>query len=324
MTYGFVGGTNTSGLFKIDPTTGVIRLIDSQVNFDVDKYELLNVTAKDDGKCCVESGALVNSKDLHTSTALVVVAISSNNKKPIFEDCATYAPKIEENAPIGSPVLKVKAVDKDYGINGQVKYSLLQSWTGTGKEFTIDEETGEIFTNKSFDREGPNREFARDGREVLVTVKATDFSEQGLEGVCNVYVEILDVNDNWPRFDRQKYVENVKRDAKIGTNILRVSASDKDADKNGDIRYKFSRTIFNTDLLDYFEIEPDSGWISLKKPIDTSIHGLDVIAEDQGDIVNINYVEVDFNIVNSSNEYPVWDSLVYGPFYVMENAMPGH
>ena len=303
----------------------MIRLIDSQVNFDVDKYEL-NVTATDDGKCCVESGAPVDSKDLHTSTSLVVVSISSNNNKPIFEDCATYAPKIEENAPIGSPVLKVKAVDKDHGINGEVKYSILPSWTGTGKEFTIDEETGEIFTNKSFDREGPNREFSRDGREVLVTVKATDFSEQGLGGVCNVFVEILDVNDNRPLFDRQKYVENVKRGAKIGTNILRVSASDKDADKNGDIRYKFCRSInyFNSDLLDCFDIDPESGWISLKKPVDTSIHGLDVIAEDQGDIVNINHVEVDFNVVDSSSEYPEWDSLVYGPFYVKENAMPGH
>ena len=322
MTYGFLGGTNTSGLFRIDPTTGVIRLIDSQVNFDLDEYKL-NVTATDDGKCCVESGAPVDPKDVHMSTALVVVSISSNNHKPIFEDCASYAPKLEENTLMGIPVLKVQAVDKDHGINGQVKYSILQTWTekflpAHWHQFTIDEETGQIYTKSMFDRES-------DGREVFVTVKATDSSEERLEGICTVNVEILDMNDNWPIFERRRYVEIVRENAEIGTNILKVSASDNDAsDKNGAIRYRFSRSSFNADLLEYFDMDPESGWISLKKPLDTSIHGLVVIAEDPGDNVRSRTVDVDFDLVDSKYEYPVWDSLVYGPFYVKENAMPGH
>lgn len=67
----------------------------------------------------------------------------------------------------------------------------------------------------------------------------------------------------------QKYVENVKQDASIGTNILRVSASDEDADNNGAIVYSLSAP-YNPSDLEYFEIQPESGWIVLKKPLDVS------------------------------------------------------
>jgi hypothetical protein len=67
----------------------------------------------------------------------------------------------------------------------------------------------------------------------------------------------------------QKYVENVKQDTSIGTNILRVSASDEDADNNGAIIYTLTAPQNQADL-DYFEIQPESGWIILKKPLDVS------------------------------------------------------
>ena len=65
-------------------------------------------------------------------------------------------------------------------------------------------------------------------------------------------------------------MENVKQDASIGTNILRVSASDEDADNNGAITYSLSSPN-NDQGLEYFEIQPESGWIVLKKPLDVSI-----------------------------------------------------
>lgn len=65
-------------------------------------------------------------------------------------------------------------------------------------------------------------------------------------------------------------MENVKQDASIGTNILRVSASDEDADNNGAIVYSLTAP-FNPNDLEYFEIQPESGWIVLKKPLDVSV-----------------------------------------------------
>ena len=124
-----------------------------------------------------------------------------------------------------------------------------------------------------------------------------------------------------------KVLRIISQKSEIGTNILKVSASDKDADdKNGAIRYKFSRPMLRTrpELLDYFDMDPESGLISLKKPLDRSFQVFNVIAEDQGNPVKSRTVDVDFNLIDSNYKYPVWDSLVYGPFYVKENAMPGH
>ena len=227
----------------------------------------------------------VDPSTLHTSTAVVVVFITDvNDNKPVFEDCASYSPKIEEGAPNGSPVIKVHAVDKDKGVNGQVRYNIVQQPNQKGTKFNVDEETGEVFTNKVFDREG------EDGKQVSVTVKAVDSGEPSLEGVCSFTVEIQDTNDNPPLFDRQvllscqknffvflispfffqRYVENVKQDTNINTNILRVSASDEDADNNGAIRYSLTAPGDPSDL-DYFDIQPESGWIYLTKPLDVSI-----------------------------------------------------
>lgn len=61
----------------------------------------------------------------------------------------------------------------------QVKYSIVQQPNQKGTKFTVDEETGEVSTNKVFDREGD------DGKFVSVTVKATDQGEPSLEGVCS-------------------------------------------------------------------------------------------------------------------------------------------
>nr|XP_018903845.1 PREDICTED: neural-cadherin isoform X4 [Bemisia tabaci] len=309
--FGFVGGGTSSGQFVIEEITGVIRLHGKNITLDRDKYEL-NVTAVDDGACC-EGG----KSTTHTSTAVVVVFITDvNDNKPVFKDCGTYNPKVEEGAANGSPVIKVQATDDDKGVNGQVKYSIVQQPNQKGTKFQVNEESGEVTTNKVFDREGD------DGKFVSVTVKATDQGDPSLEGVCSFTVEITDVNDNPPLFDRQKYVENVKQDASIGTNILRVSASDEDADNNGVIVYSLSAP-YDSQELDYFEIQPESGWIVLKKPLDRETYKLEATAQDKGNPPLVRSVEVQIDVVDRANNPPVWDHVVYGPIYIKENMAVG-
>ncbi|UYV67728.1 hmr-1 [Cordylochernes scorpioides] len=421
--FGFVGGGTVSGMFQIEERTGVIRLINGQIQLDKDKYEL-NVTARDDGACC-KNGALT----AHTSTALVVVFITDvNDNKPLFEECVTYAPQVEEGAPSGTSVIKVtaclpallyiedmwatvgrrnvKATDQDKGHNGQVRYSIVQQPNQKGTKFIIDEVTGEIKTNKLvndpitpsqcklvivvntsfqcklnifvntsiqcklfndaitpsqcklnifvntsiqcklvkdaitpsqcklvivFDREGD------DGRFVSVTVKATDRGNPPLEGVCSFKVEITDINDNPPLFDRQEYRENVKQDTPKGTNILRVSASDEDADNNGAIVYNLTAPYDVSDR-DYFDINPDSGWVSLKKALDITDSGdrprltvcvqrdqyhLRAIALDKGTPQHRATVEVIIDVVDRANNPPIWDQPVYGPIFIKENLEVG-
>ncbi|KAK4289887.1 hypothetical protein Pmani_037174, partial [Petrolisthes manimaculis] len=309
--FGFVGGARKSGQFVIEKMTGVIRLHGGAISLDRDKYEL-NVTAVDDGKCC-PSG----QHSRHTSTAVVVVFITDvNDNKPVFKDCASYHAKVEESASNGSPVITVHATDEDKGVNGQVRYSIVQQPNQKGTKFTVDPETGEVTTNKVFDREG------EDGKFVSVTVKATDNGDPSLEGVCSFTVEITDINDNPPLFDRQKYIENVKQDTNVGTNILRVSASDEDADNNGAIVYNLTSASNPLDL-EYFEVQPESGWIILKKPLDRGDYEVVVTATDLGQPPLTSEVLVVLNIVDRANRPPIWDLQVYEPIKIKENTSVG-
>ena len=309
--FGFVGGGTKSGMFHIEERTGVIRLVGSNINLDKDKYEL-NVTARDDGACCTNGGSTI-----HTTTALVVVFITDvNDNKPVFEECASYAPTVEEGAPSQTPVITVKATDQDKGHNGQVRYSIVQQPNQKGTKFVVDEVTGEIRTNKVFDREG------EDGRFVSLTVKAVDRGSPQLEGVCSFKVEITDINDNPPLFDRQEYRENVKQDTQMGTNLLRVSASDEDADNNGAIIYNLTAPGDPNDL-DYFTINPDSGWVVLRRPLDRDQYHLRAIATDRGSPHHRATVEVLIDVVDRANNPPVWDQPVYGPISIRENLEVG-
>lgn len=180
------------------------------INLDKDKYEL-NVTATDDGSCCRDGTAT-----LHTSTALVVVFITDiNDNRPVFINCSSYRPQVAEGSPSGSPVItvrtkpvhissifsesstagasngvsirspfQVRAVDNDKGNNGDVVYSIVKQPNQKGTKFIVDEVTGEVRTNKVFDREGD------DGRVVSVTVKATDRGKPPLVGICSFKVRI--------------------------------------------------------------------------------------------------------------------------------------
>ncbi|XP_017462571.1 PREDICTED: neural-cadherin-like, partial [Rhagoletis zephyria] len=310
--FGFVGGGTTSGMFTIEERTGVIRLSSGSIELDKDKYEL-NVTARDDGTCC-RNGA----RTIHTSTALVVVFVTDvNDNKPEFVDCASYEPKVEEATQSGTHVITVKATDQDKGHNGQVRYSIVQQPNQKGTKFVVDEITGEIKTNKVFDREGD------DGRFVSLTVKATDRGTPPLEGVCSFKVEITDINDNAPLFDRQEYKEYVRQDTAIGTNILRVSASDEDADMNGIISYNLSVLDKASDL-EYFRINRESGWISLARPLDGDHYSLRAIATDNGVPQHRATVDISIDVVDRANNPPIWDKAEYGPIRIPENVPIGH
>ncbi|RWS21106.1 Neural-cadherin-like protein, partial [Leptotrombidium deliense] len=309
--FGFVEGDSQSGMFHIDERTGVIRLINGSIHLTKHKYEL-NVTAKDDGSCCKNG-----KQTIHTSTALVVVFITdSNENKPIFKDCQKYAATVEEGAPNGTYVITVKASDSDNGLNGVVRYSIVQQPNQEWVRFTVDEITGEIKTNKVFDREGD------DGRFVSLTVKAVDRGAPPLEGVCSLKVAITDINDNPPLFHRKEYKENVKQDTEIGTNILRVSAFDKDAENNGTITYNLTAAGDSSDL-EYFVINPVSGWIALKKQLTKGQFHLIAVAMDKGVHQLSSYAGVFINVIDSANNYPVWEQPVYGPISIKENIEVG-
>jgi hypothetical protein len=59
-------------------------------------------------------------------------------------------------------------------------------------------------------------------------------------GTLSVNVEVSDVNDNAPQFNRELFNMTVMETAPVGTIFGVLSAKDADIGENGQLRYRFS------------------------------------------------------------------------------------
>lgn len=84
-----------------------------------------------------------------------------------------------------------------------------------------------------------------------------------LSSQLSVEIQVKDVNDNRPNFDKNTYEADVREDLLGGSKIVQVFASDPDEGDNGRISYSFSnKTKHNHGF--FFSIDSASGWIKLK------------------------------------------------------------
>jgi len=91
----------------------------------------------------------------------------------------------------------VHATDKDTGLFGSIRYTGI---IGQGSDaFTIDTDTGLITVamGSSLDREM--------AAQLQLTVNARDENGEGNTGVAPLIVNLLDVNDNAPIFEKNVY-----------------------------------------------------------------------------------------------------------------------
>ena len=179
--------------------------------------------------------------------ALVVRVRDRNDNAPVFA-LREYAREVQENAePSAVGVLfETRATDADEGPNGQLTYYLANTAVGcenasstraqrqrkrqrnTGEAyerlFSVDEQTGTIRLREKLDHE------AHTSYSFLVC--ARDAGEPTpLAGGAAVRVEVVDVNDMAPSFERAHYVFNVTEGSAAtlaGTVIGRLRATDCD------------------------------------------------------------------------------------------------
>uniref|UniRef100_T1KWL6 Cadherin domain-containing protein n=2 Tax=Tetranychus urticae TaxID=32264 RepID=T1KWL6_TETUR len=129
------------------------------------------------------------------SIASIPICISDvNDRSPTF----LYPPvnhtiRLPENSTIGSPVIEVKAVDDDYGLNSVVNYKLRELPNGHWKTFKIDKQSGLITLVKTLDRERQ--------RIYELRVEAFDLGEPtSLSTDLDITILITNVDDFEPEF----------------------------------------------------------------------------------------------------------------------------
>uniref|UniRef100_A0A8C3A627 FAT atypical cadherin 1a n=1 Tax=Cyclopterus lumpus TaxID=8103 RepID=A0A8C3A627_CYCLU len=239
--------------FTINPDTGLISTA-GPINADfAPRFELDVITT-----------------DKKAATKVIVDVIDVNNNAPEFQQ-TSYKASVDENVPVGSSVATVTATDLDSGENGYVTYSITNM---TPQPFVIDYFSGVISTLEVLNYELMPRIYN-------LKVRASDWgSPYRREVEASVTITLNNLNDNKPLFENVDCEVTVPRDHGEEEQITTVSAID--ADELQLVRYHIKAG----NELDLFELNPNSGVLSLKKTLSegeaakVSVHSLQVIATD--------------------------------------------
>ncbi|XP_053211715.1 protocadherin Fat 4-like isoform X1 [Panonychus citri] len=284
ISYSIASG-NEQGIFIIDRMTGEIRVmpgLGSKIDYDKQKQFTLLVQATDSHKT-----------PLFGLTMVTIDVADVNDHPPTFTKMA-YSASLPENLPSGHCFIKIEAVSGD--AVDSIKYSLSEAKDSGA--FGINAVSGDICTKKVLDRETQDKyEF---------TVVASDGK---YESFVPVVVEMMDENDNPPRFETESYLVSIPYDAPPGRSVIQVSASDPDLANNGDVTY----WIKNTHGM--FEIDAKTGLVRLaaRLPGDrqNSTFEMEVFAQDHGVTPNIGKAMLIVRASNTQNHPPKFERFSY-------------
>lgn len=223
-----------SNKFKISAKTGVI-VTSQSLDFEKHSHYEFDVTAND--------GEAV--------TRVVVDIIDENDNAPRFT-LPSYQASLPENAPIGTSILAVSAIDVDKDNNGFVTYTI----ANTGPvPFSIDPLTGVISTSQEFDYELMKRWYHL---RIWASDSGSPFNRVS---ECSATITMTNINDNAPVFERVACNASIPRDFAVGESFTEMSALDLDELQ----QIKYGIESGNDDGL--FAIDPVSGSIKLSRAI---------------------------------------------------------
>ncbi|XP_074530040.1 protocadherin alpha-6-like isoform X25 [Halichoeres trimaculatus] len=267
------------------------------------KVHTLIVTAVDGGKP-PRSGTLNVS----------VVVLDSNDNRPVFSQ-DSYQLEIRENAPVGTTITKVNAVDPDEGTNGEIEYRLSKTLTRKVYDiFELDSLSGQIKLKGELDFE--------ESEIYKLDIQASDKGTPPLIGRCRVVIKIKDVNDNAPQIEVTSLSNTVPEDSKPGTIVSLISVTDRDSGVNG----KIISTI-NNDVP--FELRPsykeNTYSVVTKGTLDreqVSHYEITIKATDCGDppLSTFKTLSIQISDVNDNSPHFEQNPL---HFYLVENNVAG-
>lgn len=123
--------------------------------------------------------------------------------------------------------------------------------------------------------------------------------------VASVVIEIVDVNDEAPRFERSSYNLVTFEEQPYGTEVGTVVAVDNDAPPFNVVRYTLRAT---SDVTDVFEIrQPDRGKITVRRPLDResrSVYHMVVMATEVAEPRRSVSVNVTVNVADVNDNAP--------------------
>ncbi|XP_041440520.1 protocadherin Fat 3 isoform X2 [Xenopus laevis] len=280
-----------NGRFEIDKTSGAIRL-NKELDYEKQQFYNLTVRAKDKGRPVSLSSV--------SFVEVEVVDVNENLYTPYFPDFAVTG-SVRENSRIGTSVLQVVAKDEDSGRDGEIQYSI-RDGSGLGR-FSIDEETGIIYTADILDRETT--------QSYWLTIYATDRAVVPLFCTIEVYIEVEDVNDNAPLTSEPIYYPAVVENSPKDVSVLQIQAVDPDSNSSDKLTYR----ITSGNPQNFFAINPKTGLITTtSRKLDReqqAEHFLEVTVSDGGPSSKQSTVWLVIEVLDENDNKPQFPEKVY-------------
>ncbi|XP_038113282.1 fat-like cadherin-related tumor suppressor homolog isoform X3 [Culex quinquefasciatus] len=234
----------------------------------------------------------------YTSTTNISITVLDANDNPPYCLKYRYREQLSEGVHPGTFVLQIQANDIDEPANSRLRFYL----TGNGAEdFNLDKDSGQLKTARQLDRETQSK--------YQLTAHVQDRDHPGWECSSQIVIVVTDLNDNPPEFSLNPYSVTLPEDAEVGTLVTKIHATDADIGVNRKIKYSFIDS-----YRDHFRIAPDSGIVTLSKPLDREVkalYNLTVRATDQGKPSLFNSAFLIVNVQDINDNPPEFTSKHY-------------
>ncbi|XP_036404404.1 cadherin-related family member 2 [Megalops cyprinoides] len=257
-----IANSNAPGLFAMNENTGVISIrssIDRENLLESNGEVILQVVA-------TESNLNVNGIHASTSVDVRITIEDINDHKPMFYMCealpcdfsqemSSYRASVDEHSSVGTVLdgLNIAVRDMDVGANARIKMHL----EGPDKDaFSVSPASFDSTSLVQILISKPNVVDYEEHKIMSVQVVATDTSKpMDCCSTANVTIEIRDINDITPVFEKDSYELTVKEHSSVGTVLGTITATDPDTEDVGNITYR----LVPENILRYFTVDPKNG-----------------------------------------------------------------
>ncbi|XP_066505974.1 protocadherin-19 isoform X4 [Hoplias malabaricus] len=221
---------------------------------------------------------------------------------------------IEEELRAGTKIANVTADAKVAGFALGTRQPYLRVISNSEPRWVNLSPAGLLITKQKIDRDAVCRQTPK-------CVVSLEVMSNSME-ICVIKIEIIDVNDNAPRFPAPRIDLEISENAAPGTRYPLEGASDPDAGSNGVQTYTITpNDIFGLEI----KTRGDGSKIAelvVEKTLDResqSHYTFEITAEDGGDPPKTGTVQLNVKVLDSNDNNPVFDEPVY-TVNVMENA----